>query len=294
MQKSLLLTAAAALALTACSEAEDSSETSQPAIDAAAESATSDLTEEAAFDPSIASRAPIPAGMPQLSYAYGLSYRTDAGEIGKLMRRHANVCEQQGPASCRIVGMKLSGELEEGDIRGALQLAVAAPHARAVSALLDDEAADAGAEQVSASIDSEEVSKTIVDTEARIAAREELRDRLLEVLRTRQGSVKELVEAERNVAAVNEEIDQARAWLTETKGRVAFSQLEIDYAPNVAPASTFTTPIAGALGSLGSILGTVIAGLILLAAIAGPIVLAGFGITRLRRRLNWSMETGAP
>ena len=284
MRKTLLLTFAASWVLAACSEAGDQSEQSQPAIEAAAESASADvaMSEEWAADPALASRAPLPAGMPKLSYSYGLSYRSEAEGIGKLMRRHANVCEQQGSASCRIVGMDLSGEIERGDIHGTLQLAVAAPHARAVTALLDDEAIDAGAEQVSATIDSEEVSKTIVDTEARIVAREELRDRLMDVLRTRKGSVKELVEAERSVAAVNEEIDQARSWLAETKGRVAFSRLDIDYAPRVAPASDFTTPIAGALGSLGSILGTVIAGLILLLAVLLPLG----GLVRGGRWLN--------
>jgi len=272
MRKWLLPTCAAALALTACSEADDQSEVSAPAVDAAAESTTADVaSEDYIADPALAAPAPLAAGMPKLSYAYGLSYRAEAESIGKLMRRHANVCEQQGPASCRIVGMNLSGELERGDIQGTLQLAVAASHARAVTALLDDEALDAGAEQVSATIASEEVSKTIVDTEARIAAREELRDRLMEALRTRKGSVKELVEAERSVAAVNEEIDQARSWLSETKGRVAYSRLDIDYAPRAAPASDFTAPIASALGSLGGVLGAVIAGLILLLAVLLPI-----------------------
>ena len=289
MKKSLLLTFAAALALTACDEAADRNEVSDPAMEAAADSASADLSGEFAADPSLADRAPLVVGMPKLTYAYGLSYRTEAEEIGKLMRRHANVCEQQGAASCRIVGMQLSGEPEEGDIHGTLQLAVAAPHARAVTALLEDEAVDAGAEQVSASIDSEKVSKTIVDTEARIAAREELRDRLIEVLRTRKGSVKELVEAERNVAAVNEEIDQARSWLAETKGRVAFSRLDIDYAPRVAPASDFTAPIAGALGSLGSVLGTVIAGLILLLAVLLPLGGLVLGIRLLRGR--WPLKS---
>lgn len=114
--------------------------------------------------------------------------------------------------------MDLSGEVDSKDRRGTLQLAVASSHARAVSALLDEEAEGMGAEQSSATIGSEEVSKTIVDTESRIRARADLRDRLTEVLRTRKGSVQELVEAERSVAAVNEEIDQARSWLAETKG----------------------------------------------------------------------------
>lgn len=257
----------------------------EPAADAAV---TADAAEarDASTETSIADDLPaIPANMPQLAYDYGMAFELEAAEIGKLMRRQANVCEQQGSASCRIVGMDLSGGAEDDAIRGQLSLAVASNHARAVTALLEDEAADAGAELVSSTIGSEEVSKQVVDTEARIRAREELRDRLLEVLRTRKGSVKELVEAERSVAAVNEEIDQARSWLAETRGRVAFSRMDIDYAPTTGAASEFTAPIEGALGSLGGILGSLVAVLLVLLAIGLPVGGAVAGVAWLRRRL---------
>ena len=287
MRKSFLFSCVAVIALAGCS-AENSEDSAAEAVQAAAVSAVSaDAVAEqnVAPDPDIADRAELPAGMPKLAYAYGLSYRLPSAEIGKLMRRHANVCEQQGPASCRIVGMDLSGDPEDDSVRGTLQLAVAAPHARAVSALLDDEAEGAGAEQVKATIGSKEVSKQIVDTEARIRAREELRDRLLEVLRTRKGSVKDLVAAERSVAEVNEEIDQARSWLAETKGRVSFSRMDVDYAPQVAATGSFLAPIEGALGSLGGILGSLVAVLIVLLAIGLPVAgLVAAGLW-LRRRL---------
>ncbi|MGX7951986.1 DUF4349 domain-containing protein [Tsuneonella sp. HG249] len=241
---------------------------------------------EAASDTTVANDLPpIPAGMPQLAYDYGMAFELEPAGIGKLMRRHANVCEQQGPASCRIVGMDLSGRAQDDDVRGKLSLAVASNHARAVTALLEDEAADAGAEIASSTIGSEEVSKQIVDTEARIRTREELRDRLLEVLRTRKGSVQELVEAERSVATVNEEIDQARSWLAETKGRVAFSKLDIDYAPPSGAASEFTAPVKGALGALGGIFGGLAAVLIVLLALALPIGGAVAAFVTVRRKL---------
>lgn len=222
MRNSFLLNCCALIALAGCSS-ENTPDSAAEAVEAAAESAVSAdaavSSESIAADPGIVARAELPTGIPKLAYAYGLSYRLPSADIDKLMRSHANVCEQQGAGSCRIVGMDLSGDPEDDSARGTLQLAVAASHARAVSALLDEEAEGAGAEQVKATIGSEEVSKQIVDTEARIRAREALRDRLTEVLRTRKGSVSELVAAERSVAEVNEEIDQARSWLAETKGR---------------------------------------------------------------------------
>lgn len=288
--KVFLFACAVTIGLAACSESEQSSGSAGEAIEAAAESAPAmDAAMSSASQPDASSgaevRAPIPASMPRLAYDYGLSYRLPSADIGALMRRHANVCEQQGPTSCRIIGMDLSGQADDESIRGTLQLAVAAPHARAVSALLEKEAGEMDAEQAKATIGSEEVSKTIVDTEARIRAREELRDRLTEVLRTRKGSVRELVEAERSVAEVNEEIDQARSWLAETKGRVAFSRMDIDYAPGTGAASEFIAPIKGALGALGGILGTLVAVLLVLLAIGLPVAGAIAGLRWLRRRL---------
>lgn len=288
MSKGALLACAGALALAACSEARDDS-TSADVMEASAGSA--DMSAEAvsvaeAAGSELEGRAALPANMPQLAYQYGFSYRLPAADISGLMRRHADACEQQGPTSCRVIGMELTGDASREDLRGTLQLAVAAGQARALGALIEDEAESAGAEQIAATIASDEVSKQIVDTEARIRAREELRDRLMDVLRTRKGSVKELVEAERSVAQVNEEIDQARSWLAETKGRVAFSRVDLQYTSGAAPANDFISPIQGALGSIGGILGSIVAALIVLLAIALPLGGIAALAVWLRRRLR--------
>ena len=294
MKKSLVFVCASVLALAACSEANDqpggSVDLAEPAAETveAAPPSAADTGAPNAQAPSAEPTGPaaIPASMPKLAYVFGMSFALPSDDVGKLMRRHANLCEQQGPQSCRIIVMNMTGDAEEGDAYGTLQLAVAANHARAVSALLEDEASDIGAKQTATNIGSEEVSKSIVDTEARIHSREELRDRLTEVLRTRKGSVEELVEAERNVAAVNEEIDQAKSWLAETKGRVAFSRMDIEYSSDVPTGGTVTGPIKNALDAFGSIFGTVIAWLIMLLAVALPIGGVVAGLAWLRRRFT--------
>ena len=282
MRKSLGIAAGCMIALSACSQADD--ENAASGTSGAADSAA---TAEAVVSPvGDGSLAPaLPATMPKLSHVYGLAFELPDTDIGKLMRRHADLCEEQGPSSCRIVGMDLSGEPEREGVSGKLQLAVASPHARAMTALLEKEAEGQGAEQTATTIGSEEVSKTIVDTEAHIRAREELRNRLTEILRTNKGSVKDLVEAERQVAAVNEEIDQARSWLAETQGRVAFSRVDVDYRPQAAAGSSFLAPIASAAGSLGSVLGMTIAALLVLATVLGPLAGLVWAGRRISRRL---------
>lgn len=276
MRKIVTLGAAASLlALGACQEAQRdeaaSYDAAEPAEAMAESAAGADATvEQATTSSPIPKLARIPVSLPQLAYDYDYRWRMPAAEIGALQRRHASLCEQQGPASCQILGMSKTGE-EEGEVRGVLEMAVASKQARAFGALLEDEAEDAGAEQVSAEIASEELSRNIVDTEARLAARTELRDRLLQVLKTRKGTVAELVEAERSVAQVDEEIDQARSWLKEMQGRVAYSKVTVNYETGTPVTSDFLGPVTGVLGSLGTIFGYMLAILIIVCAVALPI-----------------------
>jgi hypothetical protein len=275
------------LALGACGEVRQDEATASSQAEVATEvagdpaSAPAEVAAEASS--TLPPLAEIPVTLPQLAYVYDYRWRMPAEEIGALQRRHASLCEQQGPASCQILGMSKSGE-EESEVTGVLQMAVASKQARAFGALLEDEAEDAGAEQVSAEIGSEELSKNIVDTEARLAARTELRDRLLQVLKTRKGSVEELVEAERSVAAVNEEIDQAKSWLKEMEGRVAYSKVTVHYETGTPVTSDFLGPVAGALGSLGTIFGYMLAFLIVVGAVVLPIGGAMWAVRTIGRR----------
>lgn len=285
MRKYLISFAAAStIALAACSEAPDGS--------GASESAAYDgPAMQAEVAPSADASAPLPdlgaleVSLPKLAYTYDYAFRTGGEALGELQRRHADLCEQQGPASCRILGMTKSGE-DADEMTGELQLAVATQHARAFGALLEKEATSADAQQISAEIATEEMSKAIVDTEAQLRARTELRDRLMEVLRTRRGSVEELVAAERSVAQVNQEIDQARSWLREMQGRIAFSRINIRYESGAPVANDFLAPIQAAVGSLGSILGFVIAALIVFGAVFGPIAGLVWLGRRIARRAN--------
>lgn len=292
MRRSMIKWGVAGLATLAllggCSETGDSTSAATDAVEVATEaSADAEMVaaDGAAGEAALPDLAAPPVSVPKLAYVYDFTYRLAGEEIGPLQRRHADLCEQQGPASCRILGMSKSGNDGEA-VTGQLQMAVATKHARAFGALLEDVAVEAGAEQLSADIASEELSKAIVDTEAHLAARTELRDRLMEVLRTRKGTVSELVEAERSVAQVNEEIDQARSWLKEMQGRVAYSTVTVRYETASPVGGDFLSPIQGAIGSLGSVAGFVIAALLLMGAAALPVIAVVFGGRALARRFG--------
>lgn len=317
MRKTTIILMASAALVSACSERSPESATEQvttadieaPMADmapppppaervapppAATEMESSEAMSSPAIMPPTSSTDPIAVNVPQIAYRYAMGFRAPDDAIKPLQNRHADLCEARGPRECRIVSMRQAER--EGDYSyGSLQLAVSSRIAREFSKELEESSGTVDAELVSSSIDGEDLSKAIVDTEARLRARTVLRDRLMEILRNRNGTVKELVEAERGVAQVNEEIDQARSWLNEMRGRVAFSQMAITYESGYPAASAetgpggFTKPILSAWNALGSILGSMIAFFMLALTVVVPIGLVIYGAVRLVR---WAREQG--
>ena len=302
LRSSLLLVSAAALALAACSD-NSSYETAEavttmdvaeePMADAAPPPPPAIAEAEAGSDSSETSSLPaIPAAAPKIAYVYSYGFRVARDEIAPLQERHADMCIKLGPLTCQVHSLQQNGA-EDDYGYGELQLSVAADKAREFGRELVAATEKAGGDQVSSTIEGEDLSKQIVDTEARLRSREVLRDRLMEVLRTRKGSVQELVEAERGVAQVNEEIDQARSWLQEMRGRVAYSRITVTYQSQGAGPGGFVEPIRRAVSSIGPVAGNVIGGLILLLTIFLPLGLIGYGLWRLFRWLRRREESTA-
>ena len=287
MRNSLkLLAPISLLALAGCGDTADRSSSDVAVQEATTTNASTNAT-SAQVDASEQSGA-IPITLPKMAYVFDYGFRLAGDAIAPLQQRHADMCEAQGPYACRIISLSRTGE-DEDDIRGELQLAVASDKARGFGALLSAAAEAADAEAFRANIQGEDLSKSLIDTEARLRSRIALRDRLMEVLETRRGKVEELVEAERQVAAVNEEIDQAQSWLKEQQGRVSFSRMTLSYE-SATPGGSFLRPVEGALGSLGSIFGTLAAVLIVLGSLALPVLAGVFAVRGLRRRFGAPVE----
>ena len=298
--KRVMIIGASALALAACSEAEEQGAefATQDSVMAESVDMASADTEAAAEESeggelsALASRPDIPVNLPRMAYIYSYGFSMPGADIADLQQRHADMCEAAGPYSCQILSLSHSGE-EDGYATGRLELAVVADKARSFASELSSVAERAGGEQVTADIKGEDLAKQMVDTEARLRSRTELRDRMMEVLRTRKGDVAELVEAERQVARINEEIDQARSWMKEMQGRVAYTRVNLDYRSTTPPASDFLSPVEGALGSVGSIMGTIMALMVYLLAVGLPIGLAVWGVHRMARRFGFKEPSEA-
>lgn len=279
MRRASILAAAATLA--ACSSGgggDPSASASQQAEPSA----------EAAAKPG-ESPAKLQVVLPQLAYSYTLGFRVPGDRIAAAQDAHRALCEGMGTARCQLLALERGG----GDDRGSealLRLRVASGEASSFQNALNSAVDRAGGRATDTKVGTEDVSKAISDTQARIRQREMLVTRLTDVLRTRKGSVAELIEAERSVAAAQEELDQARAWLAETRGRVAMSEFTLRYTA-IAPATSAQSvgaQLAEAAAGSGTTFLTGLRALFTLAIYLGPLVLLGYPLVLLlrhRRRL---------
>jgi hypothetical protein len=272
------------LGLTACGESHDMKVTTESLK-------TFDVAEEApppAVEPPglVANpRAEPNAAAPQIAYIYSFGYRVPADAVPQVQRQHVAMCDRLGAARCRIVSMNR----DSGDgqfVRAALSLVVDARIARAFGDRLDAAVTGSGGAVSTRGTQAEDLSKQIVDTEARLRGKQALAERLLALLANRQGKVGELVEAERAYAQAQEELDAARSWLAEMRGRVSMSRLDIDYASDGPEGGGMWQPVRSSVAEAGQVFGSSIAALITLTLALLPWLLVLGGSIWMIRRLG--------
>lgn len=78
-----------------------------------------------------------------------------------------------------------------------------------------------------ADISSQDVTEEFVDIHARLKAKREVRDRYIEVLKTKTGSVKDIIEAEEAIRVITEEIEAKEGRLRFLTDRVDLSTVTI-------------------------------------------------------------------
>lgn len=227
-------------------------------------------------------QAGISVTTPRIAYTYGYGFRLDRGRIAEVQERHLASCRRLGPALCRVTAMQRGGTAE-GDAGANLKLQVAAGLAERFGRGLITTASAGGGETADRSIAAEDLSRQMIDSEARIRTREVLIQRLTVLLQTRSGNIAQAVEAERAINTAQEELEAARAALADMRGRVAMSAIDISYVAR-GPAPDSPNPIAQAFGQVGSISASSIGAMVVLVGVALPWVLL-VGLVFLAARL---------
>ena len=207
----LFLTGAAALALAACGDGADVAERSfseAPAVGAA----SMDRDRAANFSEPRPPAEPSPqpgaeAGV-MLAYSYSMGI--------------------EGPKICQVLGSSVNSWGED-QVSGYLNLRAEPKWLADFRATIATDADAAGGRLTSNTVNTEDLTAYLVDLEARLAAKLTLRDRIRNLLETRDGSLSDILAAERALADVQGEIDSMTAQRAAARARVDMSALSISY-----------------------------------------------------------------
>lgn len=222
-----------------------------------------------------------------LAYSYQVGLELPAARLTGVMDRHVLACQTAGPRLCQLMGSNVSGD-PESYISGYVSFRGEPAWLRSFMRGLNAEADAAGGRLKTQTTQSEDLTRAIVDTEARLRAQTALRDRLQELLRSRPGRLADLLEVERELARVQSEIDSVQSNLAVMRTRVAMSELTLSYESGPQPVGSDTfEPLRQAFANFLAIVVTgfaaiitIIAGLIPFAIVLIPII---WGLLRWRR-----------
>ena len=257
-----------------------------PAVDAVARSAQGTGSSE------------VPdAQLPQLAYSYAYTLEAPTREIAGLAARHEQACVQAGPQRCQVIGSSTQSYGQD-DQRATLEIRAEPGWLAGFRNSLATDAQAADGRIADSSTSSEDLTRSIIDTEAHLRAKTALRDRLQTMLATRDGNLQSVLEVERELARVQAEIDSATSTLEVMRARVSMSALTLTYQSSgvLAPDSA-TAPLQSALNNALGIFMTGLAAIVTILAFALPFLLVLGPLIWLvlralrRRRLRRAADT---
>ncbi|MEL6661533.1 MAG: DUF4349 domain-containing protein [Pseudomonadota bacterium] len=172
---------------------------------------------------------PAPEAAEQyIAYSHSLGFRLPVAQVEPVMMGHAEACRAAGTSVCIVTNSNLNNQSDDY-VSGNLSIRAKPEWIEAFMAGVDAEADAAGGEISYRNTSAEDLTRTIIDTDARLTATKTLQSRLQTLLETRDGELSELLAIERELARVNSEIDSTESYLRALRLRVSMSQLSIGY-----------------------------------------------------------------
>lgn len=248
----LALAAASAAALAACSQQTEQYASAPAEAVLAKESGRVAYAGDAEIAP-----APPPgpggeaanAGV-MLAYSYSMSVEAPKGAIAPLAQAHEKACLDAGPAVCQVMGSSVNAYGED-QVSAYLNLRAAPAWLETFRGSIAADAEEAGGELTANTVNAEDLTQYIIDTSARLEAKLTLRERIKTLLETREGSLNDILAAERALAEVQGEIDSMTAQLGAAKARVAMSALSISYSSDPETSVSMWKPLSEAFQGFG-------------------------------------------
>jgi hypothetical protein len=217
-----------------------------------------------------AAQAPAEGVAVMLAYRYATGLELPPENLAATQDGHANACLDAGPQVCQVVSASVNDP--DGQRPSAyLELRAAPDWLVEFRAGLESETEEAGGRITSDQTSVEDLTANIVDAAARLNARTTLRDRLQTLLETRDGDLGDLLQVERELARVQEQLDAQASVLAALRQRVDTSTLSLSYQPKreIVEPDQFN-PIRAALGEVGDVFSEAVGSVILVIAALIP------------------------
>lgn len=188
-----------------------------------------------------------PSSQSFMAYRYLYSFFMPVKAVETVSKTHADMCLNAGPDMCQILSYSTqaaSDEYVSAHLRVRGQPKWLESYKSSILSSVDE----AKGELKNSSVSAEDLTRAILDTDARLKAKKTLRGRLETHLRTRDAKLGDLLAMERELSRVQGEIESATSNLSVLRKRVSMSVVEINYqSQSKAVTSGTFSPIASAL-----------------------------------------------
>lgn len=216
-----------------------------------------------------------------LAYSYTATLVLPTDNVVAAMKGHEQKCISAGPALCQVV--TAASQKEEDNVTANLTLRATPAWLGTFRNGLESDAKQANGKVEAQGVTSEDLTRNITDSEARLRALKALRTRIEALIASRPGKLSDLLEAERELARVQGEIDSFESNLSVMRARVNMSTMEMTYqSRQMAVGGGTFTPLSEAFtnffgvmaGSLAALI-TFVAAILPFALVIGPLVFFG-------------------
>ncbi len=215
-----------------------------------------------------------------LAYRYGYGLVMPSASVKSTSDKHMQVCREAGPSKCQITGSSANSYSDE-DNRATLSMRVEPAWLDTFMTGLKQDVEEVDGKIQSADTTVEDLTRALLDTDARLTAKRKLRTRLEKLLETRNAKLPDLLALEREMARVQGEIESATANLKALRARVSMSVVTITYTSERSAVSrSAVSPIGSALKGFVRTVAEGIGGVITVIAVLLPwlifLIIPGF------------------
>lgn len=209
-------------------------------------------------------------GEQYIAYSHNLGLRLPLEGVEPVMQGHVEACQAAGTDTCIVINSNLNKQTDEYT-SAYLSIRAKPDWIDTFLAGVDEAAEEAGGEVSQRSSSAEDLTRTILDTDARLNAQITLKGRLEDLLANRDGELSDFLQIERELARVTGDIESITSNLKALRLRVSMSELSVSYETKrtVVPSGR-RNPLARAFGDFFYNLSEALASVITFFAIALP------------------------